>query len=129
MIAELLGELTKIDDHISKEIALLAAKAPAEEKDKVLANLLQHEAMKQRDEAMGKRGEIEAEMEKVKRDWEWEIGLLKRMDWQKVEELGEVKKELGVLEKQLWSGEKKFVEKERDQAREGENNEEVAKGK
>lgn len=52
LIAELLAELTKKDDHISKEIALLAAKTAAEEKYKIYANLLQHEAMKQRDEAM-----------------------------------------------------------------------------
>lgn len=125
--AELLAELTKKDDCISKEIDLLAAKAvakaAAEEKDKIHANLLQHEAMKQRDEAIGNRSEIEAEMEKVKRDWEWEIGSLKKMDWQKVGELREVKKELSLLEKQTWSGEeeKEFVKKERDQARGVEN--------
>lgn len=56
LIAELLAELTKKDDCIFKEIALLEAKAAAEEKDKIHANLLQHEALKQRDEAMGKRG-------------------------------------------------------------------------
>lgn len=46
--------------------------------------------------------------------------MLKKMGWQKVEALREVKKELGLLEKQIWSGrEKEFVEKERDQALEG----------
>lgn len=55
LIAELLAELTK-NDHISKETARLAAKAAAEEKDKVHANLLQNKAVKQRDEAIGKRG-------------------------------------------------------------------------
>lgn len=45
------------------------------------------------------------------------------MEGQKVEELREVKKELGLLEKQIRNGEeeKKLVENERDQAREGEN--------
>lgn len=52
LIAELLAELTKKYDHISKEIALLAAKAAAEEEYKIYANILRHEAMKQRDEAM-----------------------------------------------------------------------------
>lgn len=37
--------------------------------------------MEQRDEAMGKWGEIEARIEKVKRDLEWEIRFLKKMDW------------------------------------------------
>lgn len=40
LIAELLAELTKHYDHIPKETARLAAKAAAEEKDKIYANLL-----------------------------------------------------------------------------------------
>lgn len=123
LIVELLAELAKKDDHISKEIARLGAKAAAEEEDKIRAILLQHEALKQRDEAMGKLREIEERIEKVTRDWQWEIGLLNKMNWQKVEELREVKKELGLLEKQIRNGEEEneFVEKERDQARKGES--------
>lgn len=48
---------------------------------------------------MGKRVKIEAKLEKPKRDWELEIGLLMKMDGQKVEKLREVKKELVLLEK------------------------------
>lgn len=48
---------------------------------------------------MEKRVEIEAKLEKAKRDWELEIGLLMKMDGQKVEKLREVKKELVLLEK------------------------------
>lgn len=47
---------------------------------------------------MGKWVKIEAKLEKAKRDWELEIGLLMKMDGQKVEKLREVKKELVLLE-------------------------------
>lgn len=65
--------MTKKEGHISQEIARLAAKAADEKNDKIHANVLQHEADKQRDQAMGKRVKIAAKLEKAKRDWELEI--------------------------------------------------------
>lgn len=55
LIAELLAELTQKGDHFSQEIARLAAKATDEKNDKIHANLLQHDAEKQPEEAIGKR--------------------------------------------------------------------------
>lgn len=91
--------MTKKEGYISQEVARLAARAADEKNDKINANILEHEADKQHDQAMGKRVKIEAKLEKAKRDWELEIGLLMKMDGQKVEKLREVKKELVLLEK------------------------------
>lgn len=91
--------MTKKEGYISQEVARLAARAADEKNDKINANILEHEADKQHDQAMGKRVKIEATLEKAKRDRELEIGLLMKMDGQKVEKLREVKKELVLLEK------------------------------
>lgn len=119
LIAELLAESIKKGDYISQEIARLVAKAADETNDKMHADLLGHGVGAQRGEAVGKPVKIAAKLEKAKRDWEWEIGLLKKMDGQKAEELREVKRELGSLEKQIVNRkeENNLIENEHDQAR------------
>lgn len=85
LIPELLAELTKKEGHTSQEIARLAAKAVDEENDKIHGNLLQHEADNQRDQVMGKQVKTAAKLEKAKRDWEFEIGLLMKINGQRAE--------------------------------------------